>query len=389
VIFRQQAAQRFDETPLPERPTPRERVEHELVTRFPMAIRANDPSIVPELSRFSDGTFGSSLLSMLLYCNGRNPETRSTYYPDGLFYSSEGAGFGIGTFVSSVGGGGGVHLVAPRGPACTTEANRVAAFLTSRWPRLRVYARHLPQSLYRFMIATGAWLPVDSAPWIPSAPQEDETFHHRRVTLSELLEATPAGLALRLLPGEERREFRRKSRLAYNRFRNFLARNEVAYVLRPHTSSTVPLVLDLVKGHFDDLIRAGRTAVGSSHHDYGGLACLVPQPGGRCRCLVGFLEGSGWQLPVSFFAVEELGNAAAGCYATITRRNPGILPPGTDSRGFSAIASFALIELCARMLTEGFQTLDLGGSETADLDRFKRQLGAQPDPTAWAVFRGG
>jgi hypothetical protein len=362
-------------------------LERELTERFPAAIRPIDVSVVPELSRFSDGTYGNGFLSLLLYCNGRNPTTRSADYPDGLCYCRGDAVFGIGAFVS--GAGGGVHLVAPRGPACVAEATRVATFLTRRWPGLRVYARHLPLDLHRAMVATGAWLPIDSAPWIASAPQEDETYHHRRLVLADLVEPGSAGPTVRLLPGQESREFRRKSRLAHNRFRNFLERCGAAYVIRPQKASTVPLVLDLVRGHFEDLRRAGTTPVGSSHYDYGGLARLVPRPLDRFRCLVGFLEGPGWQRAVSFFAVEDLTNDTAGCYATITRRDPGVLPPDVDPRGYTAIASFALIEICRRMLTEGFRILDLGGSETADLDRFKRQLGAAPDPTAWAVFRGG
>lgn len=370
----------------PPRRRSRDRVEQALVERFPGTVRPNDTALIPALARVSHGNFGSGLMSLLLYCNGRNPTTRSARYADGLCYCGDDAVFGVGAFVSE--GGGGVHLVAPSGPGCVLAATRVAAFLTDRWPGLRVYARHLPLDLHRAMIATGTWAPVDDVPWLPSASREDETYHHRRIRLSDLIEATSEGYSVRLLEGATHREFRRKSRLAHNRFRNFLDRCRATYVLRQQTAATVPLTLDLVRGHFDDLRGAGKTPVGSSHHDYGGLARLIPRPGDGLRCLIGFLEGPNWLRPVSFFALETLRDASVGCYASITRRNPSILPATVDPRGFSAIASFALIALCQELLADGFEVLDLGGSETAELDRFKRQLGAEPAPTDWAVFRG-
>jgi hypothetical protein len=364
----------------------RQHLERTLLADFP-AVRPVDRSLIPALARFADGNFGHSLLSLLLYCNGRNPGAQSRAFPDGLCFCHRDALFGIGAFVTD-GGGGGVHLVAPRGPAGIAEATRVAALLHCRWPSVRVYARHLSPALYEAMRATGRWSGIDANPWVPSAPQEDETWPHRRLVLADLIESATDGAPVRMLTGPGNQGFRRKSRLTDNRFKNFLARSGATYVLRPHTAETVPLVLNLIAEHFADLRRAGKPVVGSSHHDYAGLASLVPETGDPCRCLLGFLEGPGWRQAVSFFAVEALGRATVGGYATITRRNPAVLPVGVDPRGFSAITSGALIALARQLSAEGCQVLDLGGSEGEALDHFKRQLGARPAPTVWAIFRG-
>lgn len=56
-----------------------------------------------------------------------------------------------------------------------------------------------------------------------------------------------------------------------------------------------------------------------------------------------------------------------------------------DSRGFSAISQYCYLRLFNELMGQGIEWVNVGGSETEDLDKFKRQLGATLEPSYWAV----
>ena len=56
-----------------------------------------------------------------------------------------------------------------------------------------------------------------------------------------------------------------------------------------------------------------------------------------------------------------------------------------DPTGFSAISQYAYLRLFQILRDRGVEWVDVGGSETEDLNRFKRQLGAGAVPSHWVV----
>ena len=377
-------------TSFPAPRTVRDQVESVLRVALDEALRPLDASAIETLERHKDGSFGLSYLSLLLYCNGWNLRSYSTHHPRGLLYRAPAAIFGVGCFAfdDDQPTRGGAHLVAPRGRDAEVTAASVATCIRREFPHLPVYARHLEPELYRTFLDAGRWLPIDAAPWDEAAPSEDETYCHRRIRLADLIELDGQGHRVQVLETGGSRSFRRKAHLAHNRFGNFLARERLRYRLVPLTEARIPDASEIVARHFA-AVSASRELIGSSFADYKSLVRMVPSPeDGRFHCRVGYLEGEGWRQPVSFFAAERLGHGGWGCYATISRRDPDLLPSSVDPRGFSAIAQFALLELFAELLRAGAEWVDLGGSETPELDRFKRQLGARHHPTHWAVFDG-
>jgi hypothetical protein len=378
--------------------TYRDHVESVLRTEFVDRLRPIDEKLVDVLERYKDDSFGLSYLSLLLYCNGWNRSSYSNAHPQGLVFHDGDVVFGVGCFVteapragsSSSGGSpyGGIHLVAPRGASAQERVTRTAQVCRRRFSELPVYTRHLAPGAYESYLASGCWRPIDAAPWDAQAPSEDETFCHRRIHLPDLVDLGPEGYEVRVLDGGESRQFRRKAYLAHNRFRNFLRREKLRYRLVEHSAEYTDAAARVVHGHFD-AISATRKVIGSSAADYENLVRFVPEPRDpRFFCRLGWLEGSGWRRPLSFFACEQLAEGSWGCYATISRRDPEVLPDTVGSQGFSAIAQYALLELFAELRRRGAREADLGGSETSELDRFKRHLGARHQPTYWAVYHG-
>ena len=88
------------------------------------------------------------------------------------------------------------------------------------------------------------------------------------------------------------------------------------------------------------------------------------------------------------FLGEQTGKTSGALYLNIARRDPAVLESlgCHDATGFSAIAAFLHGQLYASLLCRGWQTLDLGGSETPSLDRFKQTIGAQPLVTTWVAM---
>ena len=367
--------------------TRRDHYETLLLENFRPHLRPLGENCWPRIAELKDGGFGMSYLGMLLYLNGWNRDSRSTCHPRGLFYDTGTAAFGVGCFVKDDRSfRSGIHLVAPRGRDALKETSRFARLVTELAPGVPVYARHLTRSQLDAFGAMARWVDIHECPWHREAPSEDETYCHRRITLADLQRRDGGGYRVLTLKGWESRSHRTKARLAHNRFSNFLERNKLRYSLVPYAPEMVGSAKEIVREHFSAVARQG-TLIGSSAADYRGLVDFVPSISDqRFMCRVGYLVGQGLKVPVSFFAAEDLGEKIAGCYATVTRRDPSFLSAGCDERGFSAISQFSLLRYFRDLMEAGFEIADLGGSETQDLDRFKRQLGAKDDPTFWAVY---
>ena len=143
--------------------------------------------------------------------------------------------------------------------------------------------------------------------------------------------------------------------------------------------------------HFQMLEKSGK-AIGSCWQDYSNLInCeLLDSLGSAVFSRIGFLRRSEHSVPFMLFIGEDLSERRFGLYCSLTMRYPEIVCPllglEDSDQGFRSNAStYAHLMFFDELRTQGYQEVHLGGSETADLNRFKRRLGARSAQSYWVV----
>lgn len=235
--------------------------------------------------------------------------------------------------------------------------------------------------------------------WDVKACKEDETY-------PDWLVDVPA-LAAALENRNGGAGWAKEARHHYNGFGNFCRRNGLAYLLEPMNGGNLEVAREIVKGHFEILRKSGK-AVGSTWEDYEGILT------GQIICLpdvttsIGYLvKAEGKRFPVSAFVAESTGKGSAGCYTTITCKNPELImeklelepdeeianlpelirrkEPAKVKRGTGSthIVRGAMMEFLRHLGRNGVAQAHLGGSETEDLDSGKRILSDNPQSTEW------
>lgn len=341
---------------------------------------------------FKDGSFALGHLGLMLYANGYNLRGSSIQNPNGLVFHDGENLFGVGYFSKEGHLGKHLHIVAPKGPGRIEAVKSfIADVRDAGLAPSSIYVRHLPPEDHQAFLAAG-FAPVDTDPWHPGAPEEDETYSNRVYYLDELFEETPDdGLRIRNLVGGENRNHRAKNRLAFRRFENFLVRNDhLDFQFRPygHTPEEADKARRIVEGYFEARREQGMV-VGSTPEDY--YALITQRPGGENEhdyfaYLASMAVDGGEETPVAFFAGERTGERRAALYCTMTMRFPERLTGlFKDSTGFTAIPQYVWLSVFQRMWAQGIREVDAGGSEVKGLDDQKRQLGGRPEKTYWVV----
>jgi hypothetical protein len=367
--------------------TERERIERLLIREF-TAIKPLDASDVHRFAPYKRGGFMPSVLGFMLYCNGYSLRGTSEQCRNGLFYEDGETLFGVGIFRKTIETP--IWHVMVSGPWGANGFVKVDAFIR----RLRalgvtsdVFVRHLTGEQRQEFLGQG-YRPVEESPWHDAAPSEDETFNHKRITLSDIIgSGHGAELEIKTLPGAGDRGHRVKARMVYNRFTNFLDRNNLTFTIRNYTIADLEVAEGLVRHHFGIL----KNPVGSTPEDYMSLvrcdpAALGDQHFGR----IGFLERpDGFSMPALLFLGEKTAEKSVALYATFANRDQEKLDVTMDPVGFSAISQYAYLMLFSQLRDLGIEQVDVGGSETYDLNKFKRQLGAHEVPSYWVVAPRG
>src|SRR5690606_9042401 len=125
-----------------------------------------------------------------LYSNGHNLRGRSSLCPGGMLYHDGEALFSVGAFRKTLESPvWHLRVSAPRG---TDAVARADAFLTSARSTLgdacgESYVRHLTAEQRDRFLDMG-YQPVETSPWDPEAPAEDETLNHRLVRIDDIIE---------------------------------------------------------------------------------------------------------------------------------------------------------------------------------------------------------
>lgn len=370
----------------------RDTVEKALINHFRGLVKPLALDDVEILNKFKDGSFGFSYLGIMLYANGYNFKGQSSKYPQGLLYYDGDNVFGLGFFRKTLDAKKGhLHIIAPRGKTWTTAVynfiNQVRHI--SDIPKTSIYIRHLSEANYKELIDSGYnYAPAQADPWHLTAHSEDETYNHRLIQLDHIIGYNDEGtLEIKTLQGDESKDFRRKAKLAYNRFTNFLDRNKLEFSLEPYDPyKQKEEAKNLVRTHFRSL----KNAVGSTPEDYFNLVYKVPpseQERKEFFAYLGYLRNENERIPITLFIGEKINFNTVAMYATFSLRDEKILPEKCDTTGFTAISQYAYLRVFDRLYKAGIDYVDLGGSEVEDLDRFKRQLGAKEVPTYWLVAR--
>ncbi len=258
-----------------------------------------------------------------------------------------------------------------------------------------VYVRFLSVDDYRHLIAPGSdFLPIKESPWHPHAPEEDETLSNSRMPLSAIFDKSLGRFKDRYL------------RQTYQRGLNFLRRLSFHYHLEPWSLDVPVQPFDIVSAHFSDIEKRGK-AIGSSVSDYVGITSPGFLSSSSVTTYMGYLN----DLPISFYVCESLGEGITAAYAGMTLKlweERGRLSrflthrkskfnqfkcvkelsklKKNDRLGWTALPTYAFAELFMQAVNDGTDTLYLGGSEIPSLNSWKKEMGAQPDPTYWAVM---
>ena len=365
--------------------TERERIERLLIREFP-AIKPLEPTDGARFARYKDGGFMPSVLGFMLYCNGYSLRGTSRQCRNGLLYEDGETLFGIGIFRKTIETP--IWHVMVSGPWGRDGFAKVDTFIR----RLRelgitseIYVRHLSTELHQQFSAAG-YQPVDTSPWCDDAPAEDETHNHKRIRLSDIIGVDARGqIEIKTLQGTENKGFRTKARMVFNRFSNFLERNNLVFSIRDYALADLDIAEKLVRHHFHIL----KNPVGSTPEDYMSLVrCDPALAGDQHFGKIGFLENGSMKVPALLFLGEKTGANTVALYATFANRDAETLDPGIDTTGFSAISQYSYLLLFKMLIDMGIEYADVGGSETEDLDKFKRQLGAAEVPSFWVVAPG-
>jgi len=365
----------------------RDTVEGFLLGKFD-SISPFNPGKSSFLEKYKSNNFGFSSIAFALYSNGHNFRGESTKNKYGLVYNDGENIFSIGYFrkeMDTIDNDGYLFFVAPTGKDAISKVKEIIDCLSKAdLPIQGFYIRYLTLSKYVESIKLGA-LPIKEFPWHPEAPEEDETFTNSLIKIDDVLKVENDSLTVKTINGLSRNS-KKKIRYAFSRFENFLKRKSSEYVLTPLTQGNSKIALSIIKSHFIMLKELGKN-IGSTAEDHFNAVDLKMLENPHCKGYIGMLD----EIPVSVFIGESISHDTFALYTPFTVRDPKIighiLTSGeADSIGVSAMPTYAYVKLLAEIKKIGFEYVDLGGSEIADLNKFKRQLGGKSNSSYWAYF---
>jgi hypothetical protein len=267
-------------------------------------------------------------------------------------------------------------FIVPISAPASTVSN-MARFAIKEFQLAGVYARFLGvREFGNLLNPLFNFVPAKERPWHPDAPEEDETLNNSIVHIPRVVDAV------------ENRKGLRDIRQCYNRMIRLFDETDSRFSLvKIESEEHISQAGEIVRMHLGAINNRGKL-VSSSPEDYEGI--LQPEilhlP--SVRAFLGCIN----ELPVSVLIGDMTGPDSAGLYAAITLRDLDYV--GSAINGYdtaqhprlSALSTFVIYSYLKRLGDEGVLDLDLGGSEHADLNKWKRHLGAEYQPTYWAFL---
>jgi len=400
-------------------------------------VRPFDPERhSPLIDQIKRGRFHQSATALSLYCTSTS---RRSMFPEdsapfGYLHRKEGELMGIGIFRRFDKADYGCIIPLHAGPEAI---DRLARWMIRKMELAGVYVRYLPYEEWGALTHRFGFIPPRLHPWNPDAPQEDETHNYSLISLDAF--ARPTGLI-----------DSKSVRQLFSRSERFLQRNGIRYVLTP-LEGELETAMALIQEHYRFLGLSGKL-VGSSAQDYRMMMSPRILSSPSVRSYLGILENPDMRTrtPVSLFICDDVGCDTTAIYAGITLRDkehfklnpldseriPGTLwreessgtmriplprslmerplasadtslslsypsqsdadempesSRGFDQKGFSAFSLYAFSRLLLLLREEPDppRVVHVGGSETHQLNKWKRDMGAELDPSFWALLLSG
>lgn len=367
--------------------TKRDRFEEFVIKNF-QHIRPFTKKDFNTLEKYKDGSFGLSVIAFALYANGYNFRGKSSNYKMGLIYEDGDSIFSIGYFKKEnalPSDNGYMFIISPRGSNVIPVIENLITKIHSSFNELEgTYIRFLNLDQYRQLLANKKFFPVKESPWHAEAPEEDETYTNSVVKIEELI-VTPVvndKIVVKNIKNLSKNS-RKKMRYAFNRFNNFMNKNNLSFHLDVYEKISFRTIKSIIDDHFQ-MLKSLKKNIGSTAEDHYNSVDIDVLNHHSTDAFVGYLN----RIPVSIFVGEYLSDTTFSIYTPFTIRDINLLPKKLiskikDATGFTSISSFAYIKLFAELSKQKIQYVDLGGSEIQDLNKYKRQLGAQNTPNYW------
>lgn len=340
----------------------------------------------PNIEKYKDNNFGLSVIGFALYSNGHNLRGKSTNYKYGLLYEDGENIVSIGYFRKETDEDtedGYLFFTAPSGPRIVDIIKEIVANLSiQNLPIKGFYIRYLNLEKYIQFLNLG-YLPIKESPWHPEAPEEDETFNNSLVDIDSVIDIQNEEFTIKKIEGLSKNS-RKKVKYAYARFNNFLLRNNLSYRLEHLAYENSHLAYRIIKSHFEMLRKYGKN-IGSTQEDHFNAVDPNILDNKDCMAFIGFLK----EIPVSIFVGEKLSEDTFALYTPFTLRDVEVIDSVFYSDkfqeivGLSAMPTYAYVHLLLELKKKGFRYVDFGGSELADLNKFKRQMGGVSKPSYW------
>lgn len=373
-------------------PSPRDKFEQGLEELFKEKIIPVEKA-GEIIAKYKDGSFAMSQVGMMLYTNGTNLRGISHKHPNGMIYYDGENIFGVGYFAKEGETNCHPHIVAPKGPDAVKKVDDIIAQIRQAGlSQESVYVRHLADDEKAQFIEKG-YATIDTNPWHPDAPEEDETYSNKMINLDDLIGTDQDGNpVIKNLPDTpEFTKFKEKSRLAMNRFNHFLDDNKMTFKLDLNSySETEKEVTDALVNEFFEGKRKFDDVVGSSPEDYSPLIQSKPEgENGKdyFSYIAKVVDQSGFEIPVGCFVAEKTAPDKVGFYCTISNRFDEYFNDKTTGPGrFTAVSQYCHMNVFMEFYKAGIKKVDIGGSETWNLNDFKKRMGAREEGlTHWVV----
>lgn len=341
------------------------------------------------IDKYKNGNFGLSTIGFSLYSNGHNLRGKSTHHKYGLLYEDGENIVSIGYFRKETDielADGYIFFTAPAGPnIADIILDIIGRVSMSELPVKGFYVRYLNLENYLSLLSKGG-LPIKESPWHPEASEEDETFNNSLVDIDNVISLSEDSFTINKIEGLSKNS-KKKIKYAFARFTNFLTRNNLVYRLEYLEDYNSQVAFKIIKSHFEMLRKYGKN-IGSTPEDHFNAVDPSILKNRSCMGFIGFLS----EIPVSIFVGESISDDTFALYTPFTLRDTDLIDTlfpidkMQEFTGLSAMPTYAYVQLLYILKRKGFKYVDFGGSELADLNKFKRQMGGENKPSYWTYF---
>jgi len=257
-------------------------------------------------------------------------------------------------------GKGHFHIIRPLGENCIKETEKLAKILKniSKTP---VFVKKITREQEKALLKNG-FSSIEEYSWDPRAQSEDDTWPEHIIDINHLLSYKNGTPNINV----------KKVRMGFNRFQNIKDRYNTDIKFVPYDLNQADTVRSIIEEQFKYFEESERD-ICSTKEDYENMILNLPF-GKNGKDYFSFVVYDR-NKPVAFFLLEKIGKETVGTYANINLlRYPGL-------------SEYLHIKLFDILYKKGIKQVNLGGSELASLDFFKKKFSNKQNKQYWAVYK--